>query len=86
MIHNAAEDFQPQAALSKAFMAVFVAGKGVLAVVQVQGVQPVQTNHPVKFRQYTVQVVHDVVAAVVDMTGVQTHAHVFASHGVQNVL
>ena len=66
-------------------MAVFVAGKGVLAVVQVQGVQPVQTNHPVKFRQYTVQVVHDVVAAVVDVTGVQTHAHVFASHGVQNV-
>ena len=40
VVHDAAEGFQPQAAFSQAFMAVFVAGKGVLAVVQVQGVQP----------------------------------------------
>ena len=86
MIHNAAEGFQPQAALSQTFVAVFVAGKGVLAVVQVQGVQPVKADHPVKFRQYAVQVIHDVVAAVVDVAGVQAYPHIFASHGVQDVL
>ena len=35
VVHDAAEGFQPQTALSKTFMAVLVAGKGVLAVVQV---------------------------------------------------
>ena len=67
-------------------MAVFVAGKGVLAVVQVQGVQPIKADHPVKFRQHAVQVIHDVVAAVVDVAGVQAHPHVLTSHGVQDVL
>ena len=67
MIHNAAEGLQTQAALTQACVAILMAAERIFRVVDVQCLQPVKANDPVEFRQYTVQVIYDVITAVIYM-------------------
>ena len=55
-------------------MAVFVAGKGVLAVVQVNRLQALKADDPVKFFEHLIEAIHDVIPAVMHMAGIQADA------------
>ena len=59
---------------------------GVQAVVQVEGLQPVQADDPVKLRQNAVQIPGHVVSGVGDVAGIQTDPHLLRQrHPVQNL-
>ena len=75
MVHNAAEGLFPQIALADAGVAVLLCAAGVETVVDMNGLQAVKTDHPVKFRQHAVQTMDDVIPRVGHMAGVQTNAH-----------
>ena len=65
-------------------VSVLVAGKGIFGIVQVQGFQLVQSDDPVEFPENPVQILHDIIACVVDVAGIETHAHIGASHGIDD--
>ena len=69
MVHNSRKSGDSQTAFTEAFMPVLVTGKGILGVVQMEGLQFAQTDHPVKLFQNTVQIPDNIVAAVIDMAG-----------------
>lgn len=74
MIDHAHQRLQPDVPLANLLVAVFVCAAGVLAVVEVDGFEPIQPNHAVEIRQHVLQMIHDVVSRVADVAGVQTHA------------
>ena len=41
-------------AVTETFVAVFVAGEGVFRVVNVDGLEPIQSHHPIKFSQHAI--------------------------------
>ncbi len=58
---------------------------GILAVVQVNGFQPVQADDVIKHLQNAVQIPNDVIAAIIHMAGIQTNAHaLLLLYSVQN--
>ena len=86
MVHDAAEGLRSQCALPDAGMAVLVGTHGVQAVVQVERLQPVQADDPVKLRQDAIQVPGHVVSGVGDVAGIQTDPHLLRQcHPVQNL-
>jgi len=74
MIDEGREGRKANAALPYFFMAVLLAGKRIFAVVQVDGPQTVKAHGPLKGIQHAVQIVYQIISAVVDVAGVQTHA------------
>ena len=80
MIDDGPEGFEADVALADFFMPVFVAGQLVLAVVHVDGFQPIQADDLIKSRQYVVQMVDDIVAAVKDVARIEADAD-FIVHG-----
>ena len=76
MRDDALERVDADEALADALVAVLVRPAGVLRVVDVHGAQAVEADHAVELVEHAVQVVHDVVAAVVNVARVQAHAHV----------
>ena len=79
MVHNPLDCFQAQIALAQTGMPVFMASQGIFRIIQMQSMQLVQAYDPVKLHKNTVQIIYDVVAAVPDMAGVQTYAHLIAA-------
>ena len=55
-------------------MTVFVGTAFVQTVVKMNGIQPVQADHPVKFGEHFVQMIDNIISGVPDMTGVKTDA------------
>ena len=55
------------------FVAVLVAGRRVFAVVDMDGLEPIQTDNPVKLGNHAVQIVDDIVAAVGNVAGIKTY-------------
>ena len=51
-----------------------------------EGFQLVQSDHPVKLRQYAVQVIYNIIAAVMDMAAIQANAYLVAAHAINNGL
>ena len=51
-----------------------------------QRLQLGKADDPVKLRQHTIQIVHDIVAAVIDVAGVQAHTDIVAAHTVHDGL
>ena len=49
-----------------------------------QGTEPVQTNDTVEFRQNPIQDVHNVIATVVHMTGIQTDTHIVTANRIDD--
>ena len=60
--------------------------EGILAVIQMQRLQLVQAQDPVKFTENAIQIRNNVITAVVHMTGVQTDAHIAAAHRIHDGL
>ena len=86
MTHHPGQGLQADAALSDALVPVLPGAGWVLAVVEVDSLQPVQADDLVKLCQHAVQIADDVVSAVGDMAGIQTDAHVILElHPVQNL-
>ena len=46
----------------------------VLRIVDMYGMQAVDTHHAVELVEHTIKIVDDVITGVIHMTGVQTHA------------
>lgn len=67
MIDHAHQRLQPDVPLANLLVAVFVRAAGVLAVVEVDGFEPIQPDYAVEIRQHILQVVHDVVSRVADV-------------------
>ena len=67
MPDNPPQRLQSDAPLTDTCVPVLAGACGVLAVVKVDGFQAVQTNHPVKLCQHTVQIVDNIISAVRDM-------------------
>ena len=53
---------------------VLVGTAGILGVVDVHGLEAIESHHAVELGKNAVEVVHDVVPAVGNMTGIQAHA------------
>ena len=84
MIDDAAKGRLPQIALADAGVAVLVGAQRVHAVVDVDGLQPLQPDNAVELRQHAVDVARDVVPRVGDVAGVHAHAHLGVQrHAVQ---
>ena len=75
MIHHAAEGLRAQKAFADAGVAVLLCTAGIEAVVDMDGLQPVQADDLVELCQHAVQIMDDIVACVGDMAGVKAHAH-----------
>ena len=61
-------------ALAQLFVPVFMRAAGVLAVVEMNRPQTLQADYLIKPGQYPVQVVHQIIAPVPHMAGVQADA------------
>jgi len=74
VVDHFSKSFQSQVPVSYGFVPVFMALKGILSVVDMDGFQSVQTNHPVKFFQNLVGFIFDVITRIENMTCVQAYA------------
>ena len=84
MVDDGPESIQTQASCSKTFMTVLVAGEGILTVVYMQGTELVQSENTVEFRKNAVQITHNIIAAVINMAGIQTDTHIVASYSIDD--
>ena len=85
MTHHFHQRLEPDFPTADHLVAVFSRAPGILAVVQVDGLEAGKADYAVKFLQHAVQVSHNVVARVVDVAGVQADAHaVRALHPVED--
>lgn len=71
MIDDPDKRIQPQRPFPDFLMAVFVTFKWILAVIEVNGLQPLQPDHPVELLQHTVQIVNNIIPRIVHMTRIQ---------------
>ena len=55
------------------FVPVLMAAKWIFTVVQMHGIQPFKPDYTVKLLQYAVEIVHDIVARVVDVARIEAH-------------
>ena len=65
--------FKAKTALADFFVSVRMAAHGVFAVVEVDGFQPFQPDDAVEFRQYIIQMFHNVISSVENMAGVHAN-------------
>ena len=86
MIDNSPEGLDTQTTRTDAFMAVLMAGKGILGIVQMQCPELVQAHDPVKFIQNPIQIMDNVITRIVDMAGIQTNADILTSHRIDDGL
>lgn len=77
VIDDAGQGRQADVALADAGVAVLGAADGVPAVVEMNGPQSLKADDPVEFGQHAVEVVDDIVAGVMHVTGVKTDTHFF---------
>lgn len=77
MIHDPFQGFQTDAPQAQLFMPVLVGSQGILAVVEMDGLQPVQPQDPVESFQHSVQMGGDIIASVPHMAGIQADPYFF---------
>ena len=77
MIDDAYEGLKANFAFADAGMTVFMAGTGVLAVVEMNGAEAIKINNVVEFSKYVVQMIADIVAGIPYMASVKTDADMF---------
>ena len=84
MVHDAAEGSAPRVpSPMRAWRSL--GAHGVQTVVQVEGLQTVQADDPVKLRQNTVQIPGHIVPGIGDVAGIQTDPHLLRQrYPVQN--
>ena len=74
MVDHASQSVDPDFALADAGVAILVRAKGIHGVVEVDRLEPTETDNAVKLRQDAIKTVHDVVSAIPDMACVEAHA------------
>ena len=74
MQRNPSHGLHADLALAQLFVAVLMRAAGVLAVVEMNRTQTLQADYLVKAGQHPVQVLHQIIAPVPDMAGVQADA------------
>ena len=73
-VRNHPQDrFGPQRTATDDLVPILMAAHGIFGIIDMHGLQTFQTDHPVEFREDTVQVVHDIVSSIVHMAGVQAN-------------
>ena len=63
--------------LAELFVPILMRTAAVFAVVEMYRIQAIQADHVVKLRQNPLEVMHEIIARVPDVTGVQTDADLF---------
>ena len=66
--------FHTDVPLAELLVTVFVRAAGIFAVVEMYGIQAVEPDDLIKLRQHAVEVVHDIIPRVPDVTGVEAYA------------
>lgn len=74
MGEDAPDRFQAELSFAAHGMTITAAAAGIRLSLMMKGVQPGQADRAVKFRQYAVKVVYDIVSRVVHMAGVHADA------------
>ena len=77
MEHDPPHGLEAELSIAELFMPILMGTAVVLAVVEMNRGQAVQTDHTVKLCQDPVEVMHEIIARVPDVTGVQTDADLF---------
>ena len=78
MVDDPHNRLQPDGSFADAGMAILAAGEGHQAVVQVNGIQLVQPDMPIKLLQHPIKIVHNVISRRIHVAGVEAHAHLAA--------
>ena len=73
-LHTATKFLAAKVSLADALVTIFMGATRVLRIVDVYGMQAIDTHHAVELVEYTVQIMDDVVAGIAHMAGVQTNA------------
>ena len=63
--------------LAYAGVSVLVRACHIQAVIYMQRFKSVYSKHPVKFLKNSVKIIHYIIAAVGNVTGIKTHSHFF---------
>ena len=66
------DGIQSQRAAADLLVTVLVAGKRLHTVVEMDRFEPVQPHDPVKFPDNGIQIIHNIVARAINMTGIDT--------------
>ena len=75
MIHDAHKRIKPDFPLADLLVAVLMRTKDIHRVIEMNRLEPFKPDDSVELREYSVKVVHYVVAAVPDMAGVEADAN-----------
>ena len=81
MIDDGIKGGNTDMALTDFLVAVFMAGQFVLAVVDVDGLQPVETDDLIEGQEDVVELMDDVVAAVKDVSCIEADADFIIHNG-----
>ena len=73
-LHTATKFLAAKVSLADALVTIFMGATRVLRIVDVYGMQAIDTHHAVELVEYAVQIMDDVVAGIAHMAGVQTNA------------
>ena len=85
VVDNIRNACQSKRTLADFLVSVLMTADRILAVVQVNGFQPVQADDFIKRLQNAIQIPDDVIAAIIYMAGIQTNAHaLLLLYSVQN--
>ena len=74
MIDDPRKGLQADASAADDFMAILVTGQGILGIVQMDRLQLVQSDDAIEFRKDPIQIVHDIIASIVNVTGIETNS------------
>ena len=64
MIYNSAEGFHAKISITQQFMPILVTSEGIFRIVQMQCLKLVQSDHAVEFLQDAVQIIDNIVTAI----------------------
>ena len=77
MIDEAADYIQAQLAFADAGVPILVRTGWILAVVDVQRFEVIQSDDTVEFSEYSIKVVDDIISGIADVAGVHTDSNLF---------
>ena len=86
MIDNALKSFQPDCSFSYFFMPILLTAHRIFIIIQMNRLKAFQSDDFVKSGKNAVQIIDNIITAVIDMAGVKAHADtVFPLHPLYNI-
>ena len=74
IIHYGQHRLKPYFSLANLLVSVLRGSRRVLAVIDMQRLQPIHTYDSIKLVKHSRKIIFDIVAGIADMAGVQAHA------------